>query len=138
MFEPIGETEICYYHVPVAIEEEVFELQVAVDDLFLVDVPDAGDELTEEFARILLLQVAVSQNVVEEFTPRCIFEDDTDVLVCLDNVVQPDDVGMFESLRAESEGKYSQKQVSGAEQRGWDMTKWMATHPEDFDFAFDF
>ena len=68
MFEPIGETKVCYYHVSVSIKEEVFEFQVAVDDLFLVDVPDAGDELTEEFARIFLLQVAVSQDMVEEFT----------------------------------------------------------------------
>ena len=47
MFEPIGETKVRYYDVSVSVKEEVFEFQVAVDNLFLVDVPDARDELTE-------------------------------------------------------------------------------------------
>jgi hypothetical protein len=101
VFEPIGETEVRDYHVSMPIEEEVFEFEVAVDDLFLVNVPDARDELTEEFARILLLQVAVGEDVVEEFTTRRVLEDDTDVLVRFDNVVQSDDVRMFESLKEE-------------------------------------
>jgi len=36
-------------------KEEVLEFEVTMDDLFLVNVPDARDELTEYFARILLL-----------------------------------------------------------------------------------
>ena len=65
MFEPIGETKVRDDHVPLSIEEEVFEFEVAVDDLFLVNVPDARNELTKEFARVLLLQVAVGEDVVE-------------------------------------------------------------------------
>jgi hypothetical protein len=114
VLEPVGETEVCDYHVPVSVEEEVFELEVAVNDLFLVDVPDAGDELTEEFARILLLQVAVCQDMVEEFTARRVFEDDTDVLVRFDNVVKPDDVRMFESLKdAKRTGKPAESVLAG-------------------------
>ena len=87
MFEPIGETKVRDYHVPVAIEEEVFEFEVPMDDLFLVNVPDTRNELTEEFARILLLQVAVGEDVVEEFATRRVLEDDTNILVRFDNVV---------------------------------------------------
>ena len=87
MFEAVGETKVGDYHVPMPIEEEVFEFEVAMNDLFLVNVPDARDELTEEFARILLLQVAVGKDVVEEFTTRRVLEDDADILVRLDNVV---------------------------------------------------
>ena len=87
MFEPIGETEVRDDHVSVSIEEEVFEFEVAVNDLFLVNVPDARDELTKEFARILLLKIAVGKDVVEEFTTGRVLEDDTDVLVRFDNVV---------------------------------------------------
>jgi len=65
VFEPIGETKVRDDHVPLSIEEEVFEFEVAVDDLFLVNVPDARNELTKEFARVLLLQVAVGEDVVE-------------------------------------------------------------------------
>ena len=101
MFESVGETKVRDYHVPVSVEEEVFEFEVTVDDLFLVNVPDARDELTEEFARILLLEVAVGEDVVEEFTTRRVLEDDTDILVRFDNVVQSDNVRMFESLKSE-------------------------------------
>ena len=98
MFEPIGETKVRDDHIPVPIEEEVFKFEVAVDDLFLVNVPDARDELTEEFARVLLLQIAVGEDVVEEFTTRRVLEDDADVLVRLDDVVKSDNVRMFEGL----------------------------------------
>ena len=68
VFEPIGETEVRDYHVPVSVKEEVFEFEVTVDNLLLVNVPDARDELAKEFARILLLQIAVGEDMVEEFT----------------------------------------------------------------------
>ena len=87
MFESVSETKIGDYHVPMPIKEEVFEFEVAMNDLFLVDVPDARDELTKEFARILLLEVAVGKDVVEEFTAGRVFEDDTDIFVRFDNVV---------------------------------------------------
>lgn len=105
MFEPVGETKVGDYHVPVPIEEEVLEFEVAMDDLFLVNVPDTGDELTEELARILLLQVTVGEDVVEEFTTRRVLEDDADVLVRLDNIVQSNDVWMFESLKEQVDAK---------------------------------
>jgi len=109
VFEPIGEAKVRDYHVPVSVEEEVFEFKVTMNDLFLVNVPDARDELTEEFACVLLLQVAVGKDVVEEFTTRRVLEDDTDVLVRLDNVVQSDDVRMFESLKDKSHQKAFQR-----------------------------
>lgn len=98
MLEPVGETEVSDYHVPVSIKEEVFEFEVAMDDLFLVNVPNTRDELTKKFARVLLLQVAVGEDVVEEFTTGGVLEDDANVLVRFDNVVQSDDVRVFESL----------------------------------------
>ena len=134
MFEPICETKVCYYHVPVSIEEEVFEFEVTVDDLLLVDVPDTRDELSEELAGILFLQVAVGQDMVEKFATRRVFEDYTDVLVRLDNVVQPDNVRMLKSLRME---KTAGRDSAGPNKESG-VTKWIATHPEDFDFTFNF
>ena len=98
MFEPIGETKVRDDHVPVSIEEEVFEFEVAVDDLFLMNIPDTRDELTEKFARVLLLQVTVGEDVVEEFTTRRVLEDDADILVRLDDVVKSDNIRVFEGL----------------------------------------
>jgi hypothetical protein len=44
-----------------------------VDDLLFVNVPDAGNELGEEFGGVFFLQVAVSKDVVEELATRGIF-----------------------------------------------------------------
>jgi len=87
VFEPVGETEVRDYNIPMPIEEEVFEFEITMDNLFLVNVPDARYELAEEFACVLLLQVAVGKDMVEKFTTRRVLEDDTDVLVRFDNVV---------------------------------------------------
>ena len=38
------------------------------------------------------------QDVVEQLAPGRVFEDYTDILVRLDHVVEPDDVGVFEGL----------------------------------------
>lgn len=116
VLESIGEAEIRDYHVPVSVEEEVFEFEVPVDNLFLMNVPDARDELTEEFARILLLEVAVGEDVVEEFTTRRVLENNTDVLVRFDNVVKSDDVRMLESLEEGTNAK-------PPEAFQWDRTK---------------
>jgi len=40
----------------------------------------------------------VGEDVVKEFTAGCVFEDDTDVFVGFYDVVEADDVGVFESL----------------------------------------
>ena len=45
MLEPVGETEIGNDDVPVAVEKEVFQLEVAVDNFLLMNIPDAGNEL---------------------------------------------------------------------------------------------
>ena len=54
MPEPIGETKVDY-QIPVPVKKDVLGLEVTMDDFFLMNVPDAGDELTEEFACMLLL-----------------------------------------------------------------------------------
>jgi hypothetical protein len=96
VFEAIGEPEIGDDDVAVAVEEEVLEFEVAVDDFFLVDVPDTGEELGEEFCGVFFFEVAVGEDVVEEFAAGGVFEDDTDVFVGFDYVVEADDVGVFE------------------------------------------
>jgi hypothetical protein len=83
-----------------AVEEQVLQLEVAVDDLLLMRVPYARDELSEELARVLLLEIAMGEDVVKELAARGVFEDDADILVRLDNVVQTDNIRVFEVLPA--------------------------------------
>ena len=104
MFESVRETKVGDYHVPVPVEQEVFEFEVAMDDLFLVDIPDAGDELTKEFACVLLFEVTMGKDMVKEFTAGRVLENDANVFVRLDDVVKSDDVGVFEGLKEEADG----------------------------------
>ena len=77
----------------------------------------------------------MGKDVVEKFTTRRILEDDADVLVRFDDVVQSNNVRVFESLKR----KWTQNHRKGfnrAEQRE-EKTNRTTTHPEDFEFAFD-
>lgn len=98
MLEPVGEPKVCDDDVPVSIKEEVFELQVPMDDLLLVNVPDAGDELRKEFCGVTLAQIAMGEDMVKELATGSVLEDDANVLVCLYDVVEADDVGVLEDL----------------------------------------
>lgn len=69
-----------------------------MDDLLLMNVPHAGNELGEEFGCVAFAKVAVGEDMVEQFTSRGIFKNDTDVFVGLYYVVKAYDVGMFEGL----------------------------------------
>jgi len=64
--EPVRKPEIGDNDLPVPVEEEVLELQVPMDDLLLVEVGDAGDELGEELAGHVLPEVLVCEDVLEE------------------------------------------------------------------------
>ncbi len=98
MSHAVGEAEISDDDIAMAVEQQILELEVPMNDFLLVDVPDARDELREELAGILLPQVAVGEDVIKQLASGGVFEDDTDVLVGLDHIVQPDDVRVFESL----------------------------------------
>ena len=52
----------------------------------------------KELGSVFFFEVAVSEDVVKEFATGCVFEDDTDVFIGFYDVVEADDVGVFESL----------------------------------------
>ena len=98
VLETVCKTKISDNDVAVAVEEEVFELEVTVDNFLLVDVPDAGDELRKEFRSVTLAQIAMGEDMVKELATRSVLEDDANVLVGLYDVVEADDVGVLEDL----------------------------------------
>ena len=59
MFELVCESEIGDDDVSMAVEKEVFEFEVAMDNFVLVDVPNARDELGKQLGSILFFEVAV-------------------------------------------------------------------------------
>ena len=64
----VGKTEIRDDDVAVSVEEQVFELEITVDDALLMQVAHAGHKLGEETASGIILEVAVVQYVVEKFS----------------------------------------------------------------------
>jgi hypothetical protein len=98
VFETVGKTKVGDDDVAIAVKQKILELEVAVNDLFLVDVPDTGDELGEKFCGILFFEVSVGKDMVEELASRGVLENDANVLVGLDYVVETDDVWVFECL----------------------------------------
>jgi hypothetical protein len=87
VLEAVGEAKVGDDHVAVSVKEEVFELEVAVHDLLLVDVPHPRDELREELGGVTLFEVSVCEDVVEELAARGVFDDDTDIFVGFDYFV---------------------------------------------------
>ena len=108
MLKAVGKTKVGHDHVPVPVEEQVFEFEVAVDNLFLMEVPYGGDELSKQLAGIAFFEVAVGEDVIEEFTAGGIFEDDPDVLVRLDDIVEMNDIRVIERLHCPIFRNYSE------------------------------
>ena len=98
MLKTIGEPKVGDDHVPVSVEEQIFEFEVAMDNLFLMKVPDGGNELSKQLAGVAFFEVTVGEDVVEEFAAGGIFEDDPDVLVGFDDIVEMNDIRVIKCL----------------------------------------
>ena len=107
MFEVVGKSKVSYDDISMAVEKQILEFEVPMYNFLLMYVPDAGNELGEEFRGILFLEVTVSENVVEKLASRSIFKDDSYVFVCFDHIVQTDDVWMFQRLKVDDEERSS-------------------------------
>ena len=99
MLESVCEAEVGDDNVTIAVQQQVLQLQITVDNLLGMQVGHAGYELRKELGSILLAKVSMSENVIEEFASGCIFNDDADILVRLDDVVQPHDIRVIQHLR---------------------------------------
>jgi hypothetical protein len=73
VLEAISEAKISDDDVSMLVQEQVLKLEIPMDNFLLVDVPDARDELGEEFCGIAFSQVAMGEDVVEKFATGCIF-----------------------------------------------------------------
>ena len=125
MLEAVGEPKVGHDHVPVSVEEQILEFEVTMDDLFLMKVPDSRNELGKQLAGVAFLEVAVGEDVIEEFATGGIFEDDPDVLIRFDDIVEMNDIGVIQCLHRLMIRRHSEMKGK----RNW-------THSENLDFAF--
>lgn len=61
------------------IEEEVFGLQVSVDDVEFMDILDSSNNLVKELAGFLLFDSVVLDNVFKELSSACILHDEVEL-----------------------------------------------------------
>lgn len=64
----------------------------------LVDVVDAGDELLEVLASLLLLQLLILHDEVEQLTALYELHDQVEILLSLDDLVDLHDIRMVQLL----------------------------------------
>ena len=68
-------------------------------DSKLVNIINAGNQFLEVFARLLLLKSLILDNQVKELTALDELHDQVEVLLCLDNLINLDNIGMVELLQ---------------------------------------
>lgn len=91
------EPEIGDLKVAVFVEEEVFRLEIAVEDAAGVAVADGGDELLEELAGLVLRAATVFGYFGEQLAALGELEDEEDLGFGGEDLDEADDVGVTEA-----------------------------------------
>lgn len=81
-----GEAEVNYLDLEAVIEQDVFGLQVPVNDAEHVQVLDCVHELEEEAASFAFFKSLLAHYVLEEFPARRELHDEVEVEFGLDNL----------------------------------------------------
>ena len=78
-------------------QQQVLGLQISVDDVLGVHVHQRAGYLIHNLAGLLLVQRALGDDVIKQFSPGHELHDDVDLLVGYVHVVERDDVGMVQT-----------------------------------------
>ena len=98
VFDESRETKIANLYIHIAIEKDVAELEVSVDDLVGVHVVAGTDELDHEEAGFGLGEASSSAEHVREGAVVAELEGHVDVVFVFEAVLEADDVGVLERL----------------------------------------
>lgn len=104
-----GEAEVCYFQSKVFIDEDVLELEISVNDSFVLNVPENIKHLGHKVPSSFFAHTSNSLAQVEEETARDVFEQNVDEVLdfssrWLEHVAirsvpdDVDDVSMVEAL----------------------------------------
>lgn len=89
------QSEITDLDVHVAIQKDVAQFQVPMDDLVVMHIVARADELNHEESRFRLGEASTSTKQVHERAVRTQFKRHVDVLVVFETILKVDDVGVF-------------------------------------------
>ena len=99
MLKAVCKAKVSDDDIAIAVEEEIFQLEIAMNNLLLMDIPDCRNKLGEEFAGIAFSEVSMREDVVEKLASRSIIENNANVFIRLDCFIEPDDAGMMKRLK---------------------------------------
>lgn len=92
----VAETEINDFDVASFTNEDVFDFQIAMDDAVSVTVVQSTGNLTTKLAGLLLLELAMRNNVVEHLAAVDILKEHIPMIVCANHISHAADVGVME------------------------------------------
>ena len=94
--EEVAEAKINDFDVAHLADEDVLNLEIAVDDAVAVAVVEGAGDLAGKLAGLLLLEAAVGDDVVEHLTAIDILKHHVPVEVCADDILHAADVGVVQ------------------------------------------
>lgn len=94
--EKIAETKVDYLDVSILTNEDVLDLEISMNNTVPMTVVEGAGDLTAELASLLLLQLAVGDDVVKHLTTVDVFAEHIPVIVGAHNVSHAADVGVIE------------------------------------------
>jgi hypothetical protein len=83
----------------VLLEQDVFGLKIAMDDVVLMAVVDAGQNLLDQKGGIAFSELTAGDNLVEEFSTFADFLNQVVTFIVLKELVHLDDVGVIKLLK---------------------------------------
>ena len=97
----VAQAKVDNLDVAILADEDVFNLQVAVNYAVAVAVVEGAGNLATKLARLLFLELAVRDDVVEHLATVDVLKEHVPVVICAHNITQAADVRVIE------EGDYS-------------------------------
>jgi len=98
----VSESKVGHPHILVAVQQDVFWLQVSVDHIVLMTIMNGLHNLMKDPTGLLLLQGALVGNVIKEFTPCQVLHDDQDTMFILQDILHVHNVGVAQRLHQSS------------------------------------
>mmetsp|Transcript_96849 Transcript_96849/g.278698 ORF Transcript_96849/g.278698 Transcript_96849/m.278698 type:complete len:256 (-) Transcript_96849:316-1083(-) len=92
----LGQAEVHDFTPHLGVQQDVFELQIAVDDLFRMHVVDRPRDLLEELPRLVLRQEALPLNVGPQLASGTELHDEAHVFRVIRDIKDLDDVRVLQ------------------------------------------